>query len=118
MSAALHTRTQLHFKLPEARLRKHGRHMQPTQSSAEHRLTFWDQLRRSRQPPCPSSHDVGYTISASEWHDEGAAWRAARDQRLQHVLSHMNHHVHLRDETSGERKPFKLLPAQGQAQRV
>ena len=108
MSGALHTRTQLHSKRPVTRSRKPGRRMQQTRSSAERRPTFG-----SRQPPCPSLQNVGYTISASEWLDEGAAWRSSRDQRLQHVLSRMNHHVHVRDEASGERKPLSSCRPKG-----
>ena len=40
-----------------------------------------------------------------QWEAEGAAWKAKRETRLQHVLSHMNHHVHpLVNAETGERK--------------
>ena len=38
---------------------------------------------------------------------EGATWKALYDARLQHVLSHMNHHIHPLNVESGERKPLR-----------
>ena len=41
----------------------------------------------------------------STWKIDGERWLGLRNQRLQHVLSHMNHHIHpLKDDGSGERR--------------
>ena len=38
-----------------------------------------------------------------EWYIEGRLWQKKRDIRLQHVLSHMNHHIHpKKDVLSGD----------------
>ena len=39
------------------------------------------------------------------WAQDGKRWLALRDDRLQHVLSHMNHHIHpLKEDGTGERR--------------
>ena len=51
--------------------------------------------------------ETGMAEALQQWEAEGAAWKAKRETRLQHVLSHMNHHVHpLVNAETGERKPL------------
>ena len=61
----------------------------------------WDSLR-PRAPPWLTEH-----VSVATWYAEGRLWQQHRDIRLQHVLSHMNHHVHpVIDPATGERRPL------------
>ena len=59
------------------------------------------------------------TQSASNWNldawqKEGQLWAQKNDARLQHVLGHMNHHVHpLVNDKTGERKPLGACQPKG-----
>ena len=51
-----------------------------------------------------TSHIVESTDTEA-WYQEGLAWRMLYDQRHQHVMSRMNHHIHpLVNEHTGERR--------------
>ena len=51
-----------------------------------------------------SSPDLGNPA----WLQDGVAWKKKYDQRLQHVMSRMNHHIHpVSNAVTGERKPLK-----------
>ena len=57
----------------------------------------------SLQPTCPRA--LGSDVDMEAWAQDGSSWLAKRKDRVQHVLSHMNHHIHpLKDDGSGERK--------------
>ncbi len=44
----------------------------------------------------------------SAWLQEGAAWEKQYQERLQHTLSRMNHHIHpVVNAETGERRPLK-----------
>ena len=62
-----------------------------------------------------SLHDTRHAQAATalqEWEAEGIQWKTKRDLRLQHVLSHMNHHIHpLVDKDTQERKPLPSCKA-------
>ena len=60
----------------------------------------WDALHRP-------VHHLLSTDSWEVWRDEGKMWLSKRASRLQHVLSHMNHHIHpLVNAATGERRPL------------
>ena len=52
-------------------------------------------------------------IGSSTWCEEGDEWRRQYQQRLQHVQSRMNHHIHPRDNATGERRPLSSCVAKG-----
>ena len=76
---------------------------------------YADDTKLSRPPPYvwkarranPPQHILN-TDSIDTWLSEGAEWRQRYDSRLQHVLAHMNHHIHpVCDEDTGERQPLQ-----------
>ena len=61
----------------------------------------WDALQ-----PNQTQH-LFSTGSWDVWREEGQVWLGKRAARLQHVLSHMNHHIHpLVNASTGERRPL------------
>ena len=51
---------------------------------------------------------ISQTTCVEEWRGEGKSWLQTRNQRVQHVLAHMNHHIHpVVNADTGERK---ILP--------
>ena len=59
----------------------------------------WESLRHD----CPKPLGPGVDMDA--WVQDGDVWLGKRHTRVQHVLSHMNHHIHpLKEDGSGERK--------------
>ena len=59
----------------------------------------WEALRYD----CAQVLHKGADMKA--WEDDGRRWLTLRNDRLQHVLSHMNHHIHpLKDDGSGKRR--------------
>ena len=42
-----------------------------------------------------------------EFQQEGRDWKRKYNDRLQHVMSHMNHHIHPLDPKSGKRRPLR-----------
>ena len=76
---------------------------------------YADDTKLMRPPPYvwkaksanPPQHILN-TDSIATWLSEGAEWRQRYDSRLQHVLAHMNHHIHPAcDEDTGERRPLQ-----------
>ena len=58
----------------------------------------WEALRSG------CSQVLQQSVDLSTWEMDGRRWLTLRNERLQHVLSHMNHHIHpLKDDGSGER---------------
>ena len=53
-----------------------------------------------------NSITVQAPLTAPEWSSEGNVWRTIYDNRLQHVLSRMNHHIHPLNIDTGERVPL------------
>ena len=47
------------------------------------------------------------SLLATTWRTEGAMWAEHYNKRLQHVLGHMNHHIHPMNRLTGERKPLR-----------
>jgi len=66
----------------------------------------WDSLKPWAAPWLTAG------VSMPGWYIEGQLWQKRRDIRLQHVLSHMNHHIHpMKDVASGERRiPLSCQP--------
>ena len=59
----------------------------------------WEALRSG------CSQVLQQSVDLSTWEMDGRRWLTLRNERLQHVLSHMNHHIHLlKDDGSGERR--------------
>jgi hypothetical protein len=55
----------------------------------------------------PSVHTAGTADAWQAWRAEETEWRSKRDTRLQHVLAHMNHHIHpVVNFETGERRPL------------
>ena len=64
---------------------------------------LWDPLRASGPPVLSEATNL------EKWSYEGHTWGSKQKDRLQYVLSRMNHHIHpLVDASTGERRP---LPA-------
>ena len=51
--------------------------------------------------------DGATVLLSPAWLAEGTMWAEHYNHRLQHVLSHMNHHIHPLNQATGERKPLK-----------
>ena len=59
----------------------------------------WDSLRS-----VPPAH-LAQSSSLQQWRCEGEQWQQLRNHRAQHVLAHMNHHIHpLVNPDTGERR--------------
>ena len=59
----------------------------------------WESLQKQ----CP--HTLEKSTDFEAWKEEGLQWINRSNERLQHVLSHMNHHIHpLKLDGSGERR--------------
>ena len=56
----------------------------------------WEAVRHECAQALHKSADI------RAWKDDGRRWLTLRNDRMQHVLSHMNHHIHpLKDDGSG-----------------
>lgn len=74
---------------------------------------MWKQTAASTTSPWALSCDFMSERAAhcvddvQAWRSEGQEWLRQRAQRVQHVLSRMNHHIHpVVDEHTGERRPL------------
>ena len=45
-------------------------------------------------------------LNSEAWKAEGELWKKSYNERLQYVMSHMNHHIHPVNPNTGERQPL------------
>ena len=73
----------------------------------------------SLPPPFAYSSTAQLTaaLGAPAWREEGEEWKRQYNNRLQHVLSRMNHHVHpIKNQETGERRPLRSCLRKGKGE--